>query len=66
MRHSHRSGAKMLEFKYTEGDQIVSFQTTLRGVHIDYYVEAFKCFLLALQFHPDNVRDALGEDNAGD
>ena len=37
----------MLEFKYTEGDQIVSFQTTLRGVHIDYYVEAFKCFLSA-------------------
>ena len=46
-KHSHRSEAKMLEFKYTEGDQIVSFQTTLRGVHIDYYVEAFKCFLSA-------------------
>lgn len=32
------------------------------GQHISVYVENFRTFLLAVGFHPDNVKEHLGEE----
>ena len=41
----------------------ITFKTTLVGENITHYVDAFRAFLLAAEFHPDVVRNALGRDD---
>lgn len=34
------------------------------GVHIDDHVRAFRAFLLALQFHPDNIKEVIPDPDS--
>ena len=43
-------------------ERTVTLKTTLQGENISHYIDAFRAFLLAMEFHPDVVKRALGED----
>lgn len=43
-------------------ERTVTLKTTLQGENITHYIDAFRAFLLAMEFHPDVVKRALGED----
>lgn len=45
-------------------ERTVTLKTTLQGENITHYIDAFRAFLLAMEFHPDVVKQALGEDDA--
>jgi hypothetical protein len=45
-------------------ERTVKFSTTLQRENIDGYIDAFRQFLAALEFHPDTINRALGEDDA--
>lgn len=48
----------------TPNERTVKFETTLEGEHIDHYVNAFRLFLLTLEFNSETIDRALGENDA--
>lgn len=52
-----------LKFKCndTPNNRVVEYKTTLAGENIQHYVDAFRAFLLALEFHKDAIDRHLGE-----